>query len=151
MLEKPLVKQPLTWGLYTPYCYIIIIRGIGYRAFTARNDFIHQTEKMPALTATYKKSCVELTKEFTFNSYLIIRAGHTVDLYMGLPAGVLCRITKKDRKLVLISNNKATNYLAHLVTEYRKTSVYTGRGVRTKHLVSIRKAGKKDKQKGKAF
>jgi len=142
-------QQNFTWGIYTPYCYIIIIRGIGYRAFIVHNDFINLTKNNFILNQG--KSDSKLENEFIFNSYLIIRAGHTLDIYIGLPMGVLCYITKKDRKLVLISNKKNINYLAKFITLYRKTSVYTGRGIRTKHLTSIRKAGKKDKQKGKAF
>ena len=128
------------WGVYTPYCYIIIIRGIGYRAFNLKNDFINES------------IINNNEKEFTYNSYLVIRAGHTLDLYIGLPKGLVCYITKKDRKLVLTSNIKENvNYLATQLINYRAPSIYTGRGLRTKQVKIIRKAGKKDKQKGKAF
>lgn len=133
------------WGGYTPYCYIIIIRGIGYRAFNLKNDFTNQISNMHSISIGHEK-------EFIYNSYLVIRAGHTLDLYIGLPKNLTCYITKKDRKLVLISNIKENiNYISNQLTNYRAPSVYTGRGLRTKKLVIIRKAGKKDKQKGKAF
>jgi ribosomal protein L6P/L9E len=90
--------------------------------------------------------------EYTFHSYLVIRAGHIQDMYLGLFNNMLGYITKKDRKLILIANNKENiNYLGTFVTAYRKPSVYTGRGLRIKKIIVIRKAGKKDKQKGKAF
>ena len=124
-----------SWGIHTPYCYTVIIRGIGYRAFYLQNDFN-----------------TSVFQGFIFNSYLVLRAGHTSDVYVGLPAGLTCYITKKDRKLVFISGSKGcTNYLATLLIRYRSPSVYTGRGLRTKKLAVTRKAGKKDKQKGKSF
>lgn len=127
------------WGDYTPYCYTIIVRGIGYRAFNLQNDFTNQTKNKHG-------------REFVFNSYLVIRAGHTSDLYVGLPAGLKCYITKKDRKLVFISHLKErVGYFATSIARYRLPSPYTGRGLRTKKLAVVRKAGKKDKQKGKAF
>ena len=52
----------------------------------------------------------------------------------------------------MVSNNKQkVNYFAGAIKNYRQPSVYTGRGLRTKKGVLVRKAGKKDKQKGKAF
>jgi ribosomal protein L6P/L9E len=127
-----------SWGIHTPYCYTVIIRGIGYRAFYLQNDF--STRVFRGLWG------------FIFNSYLVLRAGHTSDVYVGLPAGLTCYIIKKDRKLVFISRSKGyTNYLATALIRYRPPSVYTGRGLRTKKLAVIRKAGKKDKQKGKSF
>jgi len=65
---------------------------------------------------------------------------------------VRCVTKKKDRKLVIISEDKIlAGNLARFVHLYRAPSVYTGRGVRMKHLKPLRKAGKKDKQRGKAF
>lgn len=140
------LKLNKIWGVYTPYCYIIIIRGIGYRAFNITNDFINQSIKNKNLFLNITEN------EFIYNNYLILRAGHTLDLYIGLANGIKCFITKKDRKLVLISNCKENiNYLSIIIANYRRPSVYTGRGLRTKKGILIRKAGKKDKQKGKAF
>jgi len=90
--------------------------------------------------------------EFPYARYLVIRAGHTKDLYLPLLEGVYIKTSKKDRKMVIYGPNKQQiNNLARAIFNYRQPSVYTGRGIRRKHLKPIRKAGKKDKQKGKAF
>jgi hypothetical protein len=90
--------------------------------------------------------------DFPYSRYLNVRAGHTRDLY--LPLGPVSKVLtfKKDRKLVVASSNStvAANIIKQ-VWLYRTPSVYTGRGVRIKHSKPIRKAGKKDKQKGKVF
>jgi len=144
------VVQNIRWGIYTPYCYIIIIKGIGYRAFVIRNDSASLIKNDVILNPL--QLSMQLENELVFDVYLIIRAGHTLDIYLGLPVDLRCYITKKDRKLVLISSNKENiNYLAKYITVYRPTSIYTGRGLRIKHTISRHKAGKKDKQKGKAF
>jgi len=83
---------------------------------------------------------------------LIVRAGHTKDLYQPTPEGIFLKSSKKNKKLVVYGKDKAE--LGRFVTDlvrYRKPSVYTGRGIRYKLLKVIRKAGKKDKQKGRAF
>jgi hypothetical protein len=143
----------------------LIVRGIGYRAFALQNDLL--TAKI-----TPEKSFLDITRptyteisatpqiilsrsaifEFPNERYLSIRAGHTRDMYLPLSNNVRCLTSKKDRKLVIVASNKITAAnTAKMVYTYRKPSVYTGRGVRVKHIRPVRKAGKKDKQKGKAF
>lgn len=142
----------------------LIVRGIGYRSFALKNDlvtplnstrvFVNSTR--PIFTERDLDTPQELNQaaifEFPASRYLSVRAGHTKDLYLPLSTAVRCLTSKKDRKLVILSANKvlAAN-LAKTVHLYRAPSVYTGRGVRIKHIRPIRKAGKKDKQKGRAF
>lgn len=125
----------------------MIIRGIGYRAFLLVNDFVNQTKEVmvPVVNKT-------IETEFLYSRYLLIRAGHTTDLYQGVPESITIKTSKKDRKLIISGPDKSlVNYLAMKVVSYRKPSVYTGRGVRLKKAKQIRKAGKQDKQKGKGF
>ena len=142
----------------------LIVRGIGYRAFALNNDFLGKNllspnfveQLRPIYSGLAGEDCQELTQvtmfEFPKNRYLMVRAGHTRDLSIPMHSVVTCTTSKKDRKLVIASNNKilAAN-LARTVHLYRAPSVYTGRGVRIKHVKPLRKAGKKDKQRGKAF
>jgi ribosomal protein L6P/L9E len=73
-------------------------------------------------------------------------------MYLPLSKNVKCITSKKDRKLAIMSTDKILSAnLAKTVYLYRTPSVYTGRGVRIKHARPARKAGKKDKQKGRAF
>jgi len=82
----------------------------------------------------------------------VVRAGHSTDLYLPLPNDIFAKTSKKDRKLVIYGFDKQqVNNLARVIFNYRPPSVYTGRGIRRKHLKPIRKAGKKDKQKGRVF
>ena len=142
----------------------LIVRGIGYRAFAIKNDiagpvssvalFISSTR--PLFTESDLDGAQELSQtcafEFPADRYLSVRAGHTRDLYLPLNSAVKCTTSKKDRKLVILSADKILcANLAKTVHLYRSPSVYTGRGVRIKHIRPIRKAGKKDKQKGRAF
>ena len=142
----------------------LIIRGIGYRAFALANDLLNKevlsVNFVESLRPVYTNQELDESQEFTqvgnfefFSArYLVIRAGHTRDLSLPLQAGVICITRKKDRKLVIASENKVlSSNLARLVHLYRAPSVYTGRGVRLKHTKPLRKAGKKDKQRGKAF
>jgi ribosomal protein L6P/L9E len=116
------------------YSKILIIRGIGFRAKFVINDV------------------EDKNNEFQFSKYLIIRAGHTTDLYVGIPPNINIKISKKDRKLVIFGRSKvAVMALYKKISNYREPSAYTGRGIRTKGTKPIRKAGKKDKQKGKSF
>ena len=142
----------------------LIVRGIGYRAFALANDFLGKKTVsqtfVESLRPVYSNVPVEDFQEITqvgnfeFSSprYLMVRAGHTRDLSLRLHTLVTCAARKKDRKLVIASEDKilASN-LARFVHLYRAPSVYTGRGVRIKHVKPLRKAGKKDKQRGKAF
>jgi hypothetical protein len=142
----------------------LIVRGIGYRAFALKNDllglvsnnanFINSTR--PLFTDRELDAAQEINQVGTFelptDRYLSVRAGHTEDLYLPLNTGVKCLTSKKDRKLAVVSTDKiASANLAKTVHLYRAPSVYTGRGVRVKHIRPVRKAGKKDKQKGRAF
>jgi ribosomal protein L6P/L9E len=87
-----------------------------------------------------------------YAKYLIINAGHTENLHQSLPVTLRSKTTKKDRKLTIFSSFKSeVSYLSKLVIQYRQPSVYTGRGIREKGTRVLRKAGKKDKQKGKSF
>lgn len=142
----------------------MIVRGIGYRAFALKNDLLDSAENSvefikstrPIYTGYELDLAQETTQatifEFPESRYLSIRAGHTSDLYVPLALGVQCKTSKKDRKLAVMSRDKILSAnLAKKAHLYRAPSVYTGRGVRVKHIKPIRKAGKKDKQKGKAF
>jgi len=131
---KQTLYQNLQTGQYSSYCYSMIIRGIGYRAY-------------------YIKTFVsDNLYEFQYSSYLIVRAGHTADLYQPIPQTINIYVGKKDRKLVVRGRHRSqVSYLAVTIANYRLPSVYTGRGIRIKGLKILRKAGKKDKQKGKAF
>src|SRR5688572_13650154 len=112
----------------------MIIRGIGYRAYYIINDLNLNDG------------------EFKFSKYLLIRAGHTADLYVGIPDNIFIKINKKDRKLVISGNSKILVTSIHSkIINYRGPSIYTGRGIRTKGSIPVRKAGKKDKQKGKSY
>ena len=123
------------WGAHSSFVKIMVIRGIGYRAFYIINDIDN-----------------EENNDIKFSRYLVIRAGHTRDLCVGLPRGIVIKISKKERKLVISGNSKSlVSKVAKSIVNYRKPSVYTGRGVRVKGKKQLRKAGKKDKQKGKAY
>ena len=151
-------------GFVQKFVKTLIVRGIGYRAFALKNDivgpinsaalFINSTR--PLFSAPELDEAQELTLacalEFPTNRYLSIRAGHTRDLYLPIRERVKCATSKKDRKLVILSDDKImSSNLAKTAHLYRRPSVYTGRGVRIKHVRPVRKAGKKDKQKGRAF
>ena len=135
------LKQIKIWGQKTLFCKSLIIRGIGYRAYLLINDL--------NLTKTNQN---EIKHEYTHNRYLQLRAGHTLDLCKPLPVNLQIKVNKKDRKLTLASSSKSEvlNF-ARLLLDYRGPSAYTGRGVRSKGSFPLRKAGKKDKQKGKTF
>jgi len=157
-VNRPQIKN------YTRYVKTLIIRGIGYRAYALTNDFlstfINNYSFVESLRPIYSEQAYddyqELTQvvnfEFSKKRYLLIRAGHTRDLVVPLHSLVICMSRKKDRKLLITSRDKAlASNTARFVHLYRPPSVYTGRGVRVKHKKVIRKAGKKDKQRGKAF
>jgi ribosomal protein L6P/L9E len=98
------------------------------------------------------KKKVSRQNDLNFNRYVVIRAGHTVDLLQPLVKNIFAKTLKKDRKLLLYGFDKhLVNDLASKIYRYRTPSVYTGRGVRKKHCEVLKKAGKKDKQKGKIF
>lgn len=159
-----------SWGAYKPYTKSLIIRGIGYRMFILENDytetlelqqnFINKDRPISSQFIKYEQNTdddnVQYFNNFflEFNNlrYLLIRAGHTMDLYLPLTKDISIKTAKKDRKITIYGINKNyVNNLAREIFNYRKPSVYTGRGIRRKHIKPIKKAGKKDKQKGKAF
>ena len=143
----------------------LIVRGIGYRAFALTNTLLSKTKLAPAFTENSrpvysgddngpmeKEFTQAALYEFTNSKYLVVRAGHTRDMCLPVRGSVTCSVSKKDRKLTIASANKIyTANLAREVYSYRPPSAYTGRGVRIKHGRPARKAGKKDKQRGRAF
>lgn len=158
------VKKPISIKNNIAKVCVIIVRGIGYRAFSVLNDFRTAitlegafVESLRSIyTASTETPAVELSHvaalEFVKRKYLIIRAGHTRDLCLPVKTSVNCTVTKKDRKLTIDSPNKIlVGNLNRQVYDYRPPSAYTGRGVRIKHQKPVRKAGKKDKQRGRAF
>lgn len=85
--------------------------------------------------------------EYPHARYLVVRAGHTKDKFVALPAGVYAKTLKKDRKLVLFGRNHIdVSHVASALAAYRAPSVYTGRGLRAKGVKVLRKAGKQDKK-----
>ena len=141
----------------------MIIRGIGYRAYIISNDYSGVALNKPDNIGFVQQDSVSRSEasclwnqisslELVFSRYLIIRAGHTTDYYLGVPSSIGVKVCKKDRKLCIFGSAKAGVYsLSRDIIKYRQPSVYTGRGIREKQGVFIRKAGKKDKQKGKSF
>ena len=143
---------------------ILIVRGIGYRAFALKNDLFSKINLSPTFAENFRpvysgegpSTERELTevalRELTNTKYLVVRAGHTRDICLPVNKMVSCAVNKKDRKLTIASTSLvlAAN-LTKIVYNYRPPSVYTGRGVRVKHERPVRKAGKKDKQRGRAF
>ena len=141
------------------------MRGIGYRSFAIANDlhsinalnynFLMQQRQIYASDEP-STPVAEFSKIVSFDlqnrNYLMLRAGHTNDLCLPLNPAARAVNSKKNRKLVVISNvHSISSNMAKQLWTYRRPSVYTGRGVRLKHIKPIKKAGKKDKQKGKAF
>jgi len=47
-----------------------------------------------------------IENEYIYNRYLIIRAGHTLDLVQPLPANLFIKTFRKDRKLVIFGKIK---------------------------------------------
>jgi ribosomal protein L6P/L9E len=148
----------------TSFTKTLIVRGIGYRAFVLSNSFLRQRSSQTSELLSMRPLYTEVEQndlqsinqvgvlEFTGAKYVVIRAGHTRDLCIPLQVNLRGITSKKDRKLVIASkNNSEAANLAKYVYAYRPPSVYTGRGVRVKHAKPVRKAGKKDKQKGRAF
>jgi len=138
----------------------MIIRGIGYRAFYLKNDLASASTAKKNILVSASISFSQdielnnhiLQNEFLYNKYLVVRAGHTLDLIQPLPKELYIKTLKKDRKLIIFGQNKnLVNKFASNIYAYRKPSVYTGRGIRRKQIKQLRKEGKKDKQKGKSF
>jgi hypothetical protein len=152
----------------------MIIRGIGYRFFYVLNDFSLTNEEISLRSGSsdlerlfYSKDLSlgnmedsdedlaywsNYSNDFQHFRYLVVRAGHTTDLYFPLPSGIYVKTGKKDRKVILYGPDKGqVNNVARSIFDYRPPSVYTGRGIRRKHLKPIRKAGKRDRQRGRVF
>jgi hypothetical protein len=154
------------WSRKALYSKSVILRGVGYSFLIIKNDFcepfptknveIKFLSPASLIVDNIEDDCVfwnqSQLNDFTYNKYLIVRTGHTKNLYQPIPNGIFIKSKKKNKKLVIYGWNKSkvNNFVAKLV-KYRKPSVYTGRGIRYKHIKVLRKAGKKDKQKGRAF
>jgi len=133
---KRAIQRNILWGSDIPFTKVLIIRGIGYKSFYMLNNV----------------NKVEDKSELLFNKYLVVRAGHTLDLIQPVPLGISIKIKKKERKLIISgANKKVVSDLFLKLYSYRKPSAYTGRGLRKKHAKLTQKVGKKDKQKGKSF
>lgn len=129
LAQKALLYNQLL-GTHAPFAKTFIIRGIGYQTGVVDN--------IPS-------------KEFPYTRYLILRVGHSFNLYKPIPNYIGVRISHKDRKLVVYgaSKEQVSNY-ARVIFKLRPPSVYTGRGIRIKKGNHRRKLGKKDIRKGKA-
>lgn len=129
--SKSFLKN-LKWGNKTFFFKILVFRGIGYRATYIVNKLQNKASGL-----------------FKYKRYLLIRAGHTIELVLPMAETVFAKVKKKERKLILYGENKQLiNFFASSVLKYRKPSLYTGRGIREKHIKVIRKI-RKDKQKQK--
>jgi ribosomal protein L6P/L9E len=117
-------------GSYAPFVKTFIIRGIGYQAGVVENG--------------------STSSEFPYSRYLVLRVGHSFNLYKPIPNYIGVRVSCKDRKLVIYGSSKeqVSNY-ARTIFKLRGPSVYTGRGIRFKRYPHRRKLGKKDVRKGK--
>lgn len=145
------IKIKNTWKKDLIFIKVLIIRGIGYRAFSLiYQSFLEMKKKLQI----NKEDNININKLYnhSFKKYIIVRAGHTLDLIQPLPHNVFAFTFKRERKLIIFGFDKQEiNKLSKLLYQYRKPSAYTGRGVRQKHIKILRKEGKKDKQKGKGF
>lgn len=151
------VKQQTQFSKGSKFTSSAIIRGIGYRVFVINNDFISPTQPTlvhPCFVHSIKDYALlnSVPFEIPCTRYLVVRAGHTSDLYLPLSPSIFVKAAKKDRKITVYGTSKQeVQNLILYIYNYRQPSAYTGRGVRLKHIKPIRKVGKKDKQKGKAF
>jgi len=131
------------WGKNTPFTKVLVIRGIGFRAQLLSNDLI----KFDQNILDSKYFCIYF-KEFQYKKYLIIRAGHSIELIQPIPNNIIIKINKKNRKISISGQNKQsiTNFTKKLYF-YRPPSAYTGRGIRQKHIKVLRKIGKRDSKR----
>jgi len=128
-------RRSFTWGQKECYVHVLVFRGIGFRASFLVNNAVG-------------KNGTEAV-EFSYSRYLLIRAGHTIELVQPVPRGIFAKIVKKDRKLVIFGKNKGlVKFFASSLCKYRLPSLYTGRGIRQKSIKVLRKV-RKDKQKQK--
>ena len=95
---------------------MLIMRGIGYRVFLVKNSFNKNKRYKNSFLYTLRPLCNDSNNEsefsymfgydFCYSRYLLIRAGHTKDSYRPLIPVNSALTSKKDRKLVVINNNK---------------------------------------------
>lgn len=117
-------------GSCAPFVKTFIIRGIGYQVGIVENE--------------------APSEEFPYSRYLVLRVGHSFNLYRPVPNYIGVRVGCKERKLVIYgpSKEQVSNY-ARTIFGLRQPSIYTGRGIRFKGYPHRRKLGKKDIRKGK--
>lgn len=122
-------SESVNFGLSSPFVKVFVIRGIGYQATMVE-------------TST--------SVDFPFSRYLSLRLGHSSLICQPVPNYIGIKIAHKDRKLVIYGSNKEqVSNFSTKIFKLRPPSVYTGRGVRIKRGLHIRKLGKKDVRKGK--
>jgi hypothetical protein len=158
--QKNKIKQNYKmWTKKNYFIKIFMIRGIGYRHYLTNNDLTFNTRICDLTTSKFYADLSDLNSlnkikflTFKFLKFLNIKAGHTVDLLQPISKHIFIKILKKERKLIIYGKLKQkVNNFAQKIYEYRRPSVYTGRGIRQKQVKYIYKIGKKDKQKGKSF
>lgn len=120
------------FGSFSPFTKVFIIKGIGYQAEIIENDL-----------KTYDN-------DFIYKNYLLLRVGHSFNIYLPIPQDIGIKILYKERKVVIFGfdKNKISNFFKKIF-KFRPPSVYTGRGIRIKKGNHKRKLGKKDIKKGK--
>lgn len=126
------------WGIFVPFVKIFILRGIGYQASVIENNFI-------------KKNYFSFDLlDFPYTRYLLLRVGHSFCLYVPVPLYIGIKVKYKDRKIIIYGpyKNHIFNFSSYIF-KYRRPSVYTGRGIRAKGYIHVRKLGKKDIRKGR--
>jgi len=131
------------WGKNTPFVKILVIRGVGFRAQLLLNDVLKIDQNI-----LNNEVFINYFEEFQYKKYLIIRAGHSVELVQPIPNNIVIKIIKKNRKIIICSQDKQsiTNFTKKLYF-YRPPSAYTGRGIRQKHVKVLRKIGKRDSKR----
>lgn len=149
------IKIKNIWNKHTIFIKILIIRGIGYRAFALMyQQSFNQNEVNNFQINDNNTNSRDLSNLYNHNykRYIIIRAGHTLDLIQPISKNIFAITFKRERKLIIFGLDKQLiNKISKDLYKYRSPSAYTGRGVRQKHFKVLRKEGKKDKQKGKGF
>ena len=119
------------YGQLYPFTKSFIIRGIGYQSDIFENTYVG-------------------FNEFTFKKYILLRVGHSFQLYYPIPDAINLKIKYKTRKITLYSSNKGQIFnFSKFICQAREPNVYTGRGIRIKKIVYRRKIGKKEGKKGK--
>jgi len=86
------------WGKNTPFVKILVIRGIGFRAQLLLNDALKIDQNI-----LNNEVFINYTKEFQYKKYLIIRAGHSVELVQPIPQNIIIKIIKKIEKLLFVA------------------------------------------------